>query len=79
MRVPVLSKTKAPILEASSRWLTFLMKMPRRAAAATAATTAVGVASTTAQGQAMTRKAITLRRSSVNHQVTHAIISTVGV
>ena len=57
----------------------FLIKIPRRAAAATAATTAVGVASTIEQGQAMTRNAITLLISSVNHQVTAATISTVGV
>ena len=37
------------------------------------------VASTIEQGQAITRNAITLLISSVNHQQTHAIISTVGV
>ena len=55
------------------------MKMPRRAAAATAATTAVGVASTTAHGHAITISVITRLMSSVNHQVTQASISTVGV
>ena len=49
--VPVLSKTKALIFAANSMSATFLMRMPRRAAAESAATMAVGVARMKAQGQ----------------------------
>ena len=49
--VPVLSKTKALILAASSMSATFLIRMPRRAAAESAATIAVGVARMKAHGQ----------------------------
>ena len=49
--VPVLSKMKALIFAASSMSATFLIRMPRRAAAESAATIAVGVARMNAHGQ----------------------------
>ena len=56
------------------------MRIPRRAAAAIAATTAVGVARTTAQGHAMTMSVITRFISpSENHQVSAASMRIVGV
>ena len=49
--VPVLSKTKALIFAAVSMSATFLIKIPSRAAAESAATIAVGVARMNAHGQ----------------------------
>lgn len=52
--VPVLSKATARTPRASSSQLPPLMRMPRRAPAARPLTTVTGVASTSAQGQAIT-------------------------
>ena len=57
--VPVLSKMNALIFAASSMSATFLIRMPRRAAAESAATIAVGVARMNAQGQETTNTAMT--------------------
>lgn len=52
--VPVLSSATAFSLRASSRYVPPLMRMPRRAADASALTTVTGVEITSAHGQAMT-------------------------
>ncbi|MNU54023.1 hypothetical protein D3C71_430710 [compost metagenome] len=52
--VPVLSSATALSLRASSRYVPPLMRMPRRAAEASALTTVTGVEMTSAHGQAMT-------------------------
>ena len=79
VRVPVLSKMKALILAASSISATFLMRIPRRAAAERAATMAVGVARMKAQGQLKMMTEITLSRRRVNAQTSAAMTSTSGV
>ena len=57
----------------------FLMRMPRRAAAESAATIAVGVARMNAQGQATMNTAITRLRSWVKVQTSAPTTSTNGV
>ena len=68
MSVPVLSTSTVSTLAAGSRTAPPLIITPRRAAFPTAATTAVGVARTRTQGQAMTRTAMTRKRSEVANQ-----------
>src|SRR6266403_19298 len=77
--VPVLSKMKALILAANSMSATFLMRMPRRAAAERAATMAVGVARMNAQGQLKIMTEMTLLRLRVKAQTSAAITRTKGV
>ena len=77
--VPVLSKTIAVILPASSRSATFLTSMPRRAAADIAATIALGVARISAQGQPITRMVMAMLILPVKNKAIPAIIRTVGV
>ena len=79
MSVPVLSKTKALILAASSMSATFLMRMPRRAAADSAATIAVGVARMKAHGQLKMITEMTLSSLRVKAQTSAAMTSTSGV
>ncbi len=77
--VPVLSKTKALIFAANSMSATFLMRIPRRAAADSAATIAVGVARMKAQGQLKMMTEMTLSRLRVKAQTSAAMTSTSGV
>ena len=77
--VPVLSNTKALIRAASSMSPTFLIRMPRRAAADSAATMADGEARMNAQGQPMTRTVMTRSRSLVKAQTIAPSTSTSGV
>src|SRR5215472_7541160 len=79
VRVPVLSKMKALILAAASISATFLMRMPRRAAAERAATIAVGVARMNAQGQLKMMTEMTLSRFLVKAQTRAAMTRTSGV
>ena len=79
MSVPVLSKMKALIFAASSMSATFLMRMPRRAAADSAATIAVGVARMKAQGQLKMITEMTLSSLRVKAQTSAAMTSTSGV
>jgi hypothetical protein len=79
VKVPVLSKTNALIRAASSMSATFLIRMPSRAAAESAATIAVGVASTNAHGHATMNTAITRLKSWVNAQTSAPMTSTSGV
>ena len=82
VRVPVLSKTKALILAADSMSATFLIRMPSRAAAESAATMAVGVARMKAQGQLKMSTEMTLFRPCslpVKTQTKAAMTSTSGV
>ena len=58
---------------------TFLIKMPNRAAADSAATIAVGVARINAHGQETTSTAMTRFKSRVNAQTSAPITSTSGV
>ncbi len=58
---------------------TFLIKIPRRAAAERAATIAVGVARMKAQGQPKMITEMTLSRLRVKAQTSAAITSTSGV
>jgi hypothetical protein len=58
---------------------TFLINIPKRAAAESAATIAVGVASTKAHGHATMKTAITRLRSCVKAQTSAPITSTSGV
>src|SRR5205807_10465841 len=77
--VPVLSKTKALMRAANSMSLTFLIRMPRRAAAESAATIAVGVARIKAHGQETTSTEMTRVRSLVKAQTSALITRTRGV
>ena len=77
--MPVLSKTTADRFRARSSTLTFLMRMPSRAAALNAATIAVGVARMMLLGHAITSSAIARGMSLVNSSTITAIISTTGV
>jgi len=77
--VPVLSNTSAVILPAVSRSATFFMRIPRRAEAEIAATTAVGVARMSAHGQAITSIAMPLLTSLVKNRTMPTIIIIVGV
>src|SRR6266404_7008054 len=77
--VPVLSKMNALILAASSMSATFLIRMPKRAAAERAATIAVGVARIKAQGQLKMITDITLSNLRVKAHTNAAITSTNGV
>ena len=58
---------------------TFLIKMPRRAAAESAATMAVGVARMNAHGQEKTSTVMTRFKSRVNAQTSAPITRTSGV
>jgi hypothetical protein len=69
----------ALIFAASSMSATFLIKIPRRAAAERAATIAVGVAKMKAQGQLKMMTEITLSSLRVNAHTSAAITSTNGV
>ncbi len=64
---------------ANSMSLTFLIKIPKRAAAESAATMAVGVARMNAHGQATMSTEITRLRSLVNAHTNAPITSTMGV
>jgi hypothetical protein len=70
---------KALIRAANSISATFLIKMPRRAAAERAATIAVGVARMKAHGQDTINTAITRLRSWVKAHTKAPITSTSGV
>src|SRR5437868_2537142 len=77
--VPVLSKTNALIFAANSISATFLMRMPNRAAAESAATIAVGVARINAQGQLKIITEMTLFKFRLKAQTSAAITRTSGV
>src|SRR4030095_4051846 len=77
--VPVLSKMNALMRAASSMSATFLIKIPKRAAAERAATIAVGVARMKAQGQETINTAITRLKSWVKAQTSAPITRTSGV
>ena len=77
--VPVLSKMKALIFAAVSMSATFLIKIPRRAAAESAATIAVGVARMNAHGQETTSTEMTRSRSRVKAQTSAPMTNTSGV
>ena len=77
--VPVLSKTKAVMRAAASRSEMFFTRIPRRAAALSAATIAVGVARMNAHGQAPMSTLMTRSRSFVNAQTNAEITRTSGV
>ncbi len=64
---------------ANSMSPTFLMRMPRRAAAERAATIALGVARMKAQGQATMKTAMTRLKSRVKAQTRAPMTSTSGV
>ena len=63
VRVPVLSKTISVMACACSKAMASLMRMPRFAATPVPTSSAVGVASPSAQGQAMTNTATAFSRA----------------
>ena len=76
--VPVLSRISVSTSPRRSRNRVFLIRMPSRAAAASAAVMAAGLASTSAQGQLTTRMATARRRSCVRASTAPAIKRTTG-
>ncbi len=79
VRVPVLSKTTVSIFEQASRYSPPRIRTPRLAPAPIAASTADGVASRRAQGQATMRSEIDRCRSPVASRTTPAAASITGV